>query len=69
MSRAINVAATVAEVEAACRKHGATVTAIETLASGGTRVVFQNADGTATMAKAFGRRLLTGSVSRFPLRP
>jgi FlaG/FlaF family flagellin (archaellin) len=69
MSRAINVAATEAEVQAACRKHGATVTAIEALASGGTRVVFQNADVTATMVKAFGRKLLTGAVDRFPLRP
>lgn len=68
MSRAINVAATEAQVQTACRKHGAAVSAIEALASGGTRVVFMNADDTATMAKAFGRKLLTGTVHRQPLR-
>lgn len=68
MSRAINVAATEAEVQAACRKHGAAVSAIEALASGGTRVVFMDAGATATMTKAFGRKLLTGAVHRHPLR-
>ena len=68
MSRAINVAATEAEVYSACLQHGATISAIEALASGGTRVVFMNAEATATMTKAFGHRVLTGNVSRHALR-
>lgn len=68
MSRALNVNATEAEVRRACAKHGATVSAIETLASGGTRVVLMNADATATMRNAFGRKVLTGEVRRTPLR-
>ena len=66
MSRAINVAAAAPEVQALCRQHGATVSAIEALASGGTRVVFTNSEAAATMTKAFGRKLLTGVVRRRP---
>lgn len=67
MSRAINVDASEAEVQTACRKHSVTISAIESLASGGTRVVLMNADATATMKHAFRRRLLTGDVRRTPL--
>ena len=67
MSRAINVNAVEADVLKLCNKHGAAVSAIETLASGGTRVVFNNADATATMTRVFGRKILTGTVTRTPL--
>lgn len=67
MSRAINVKATQAEVVTACRKHGATISAIETLVSGGTRVVLTNGDGAAAMKAAFGRKVLDGAVTRTPL--
>ena len=60
MSRAINVNATQAEVVTACRKHGATISAIETLVSGGTRVVLTNGDAAAIMKAAFGRKVLAG---------
>lgn len=68
MSRAINVNATKADVQALCLKHKATISAIETLASGGTRVVLMNADAAATMTRAFGRKVLSGAVERTPLR-
>ncbi len=68
MSRAINVNATEAEVIKSCARYGATVSAIETLASGGTRVVLMNIIAAETMRAAFGRKLLTGTVRRTPLR-
>ncbi|MBB5714332.1 hypothetical protein [Sphingomonas aerophila] len=68
MSRAINVNITEAEVLTACRKRGATISAIETLASGGTRVVLTNADAAETMKQAFGRKVIAGPVTRTPLR-
>lgn len=68
MSRAINVNATQAEVIKSCSRHGAAVSAIETLASGGTRVVLMNITAAETMRVAFGRKLLKGAVRRTPLR-
>lgn len=68
MSRAINVNATEAEVVKLCARHGATVSAIETLASGGTRVVLMNMIAADKMRAAFGRKLLKGAVRRTPLR-
>ncbi|MCU6455567.1 hypothetical protein LPN01_15925 [Sphingomonas sp. A2-49] len=68
MSRAINVNATKTEVQALCLKHKAPISAIETLASGGTRVVLTNSDAAATMVRAFGRKVLSGTVERTPLR-
>ena len=69
MSRAMNVSLTESQVLSACAKHGAIISAIEALASGGTRVVLTNSDGASIMRQAFGRKLLTGDVSRVPLRP
>ena len=68
MSRAINVDATHSQVVGACAKHGAAISAIEALASGGTRVVLMNADAASTMRQAFGRKVLTGETRRVPLR-
>ncbi len=68
MSRAINVNATKSDVEALCLKHKAPISAIETLASGGTRVVFMNGDDAAAMSRVFGKKVLSGNVERTPLR-
>jgi len=68
MSRAINVNASRADVLSSCKRHGAVISAIETLESGGTRVVLMNTHATATMRKAFGKKVLTGEVRRTPLR-
>lgn len=67
MSRAINVNAPQADVVKLCDKHNAPISAIETLASGGTRVVFNNIDATETMTRIFGKKVLTGTVTRTPL--
>lgn len=68
MSRALNINASVADVIAMAAKHGAVISAIEPLVSEGTRVVFMNSDGAALVARAFGRRVLTGAVTRDPWR-
>ena len=68
MSRAINVDATPAQVAGVCATHGAIISAIEALASGGTRVVLMNADAASMMRTAFGRKVLSGEVRRTPLR-
>jgi hypothetical protein len=68
MSRALNLSATQADVIQTCTKHKAVITAIETLRSGGTRVVLSNADDAAIIGKAFGAKVITGPVSRTPDR-
>lgn len=68
MSRAINLAATEAEVLDMCAKHSAEISAIETLLSGGTRVVLQNGIDAANIARAFGTKVMTGTVRRMPSR-
>ncbi len=65
-SRAMNVSIAQADVVSLCRKHGAAISAIETLHTGGTHVVMLNGDGADTMRKAFGKKLLTGAVVRTP---
>ena len=67
MSRALNVNATQTEVTAMCAKHKATISAIEALPAGGTRVVMMNMDDAAVIAKAFKTKVMTGVVRRTPL--
>ena len=52
MSRVLNIDATEADVVATCSKKHARSSAIETLQSGGTRVVLNNAIDTATIPLA-----------------
>lgn len=68
MSRALNVNATQAHVIALCAKSKIAISAIETLSSGGTRVVMNNADDTAAIAKAYGTKVISGPVQRTPTR-
>ena len=68
MSRALNINSTEAEITAACEKAGITISTIERLISGGTRVVFNNAVDTASMAKTYKTKLLTGPVTRVQTR-
>ena len=68
MSRAININATEAHVRATCAKRGVEISAIEALLSGGTRVVLNNVDDTATISKAYGSKVLVGPVKRTPTR-
>lgn len=64
MSRALNVAATVEDVVAFSAKHKAVISAIEPLVPEGTRVVFVTADDAAIVARAYGKRIITGPVTR-----
>ena len=68
MSRALNINATDAEIQAACSSAGITISTIERLVSGGTRVVFNNAVDTASMAKTYKAKLMTGPVTRLQTR-
>lgn len=67
MSRAINVNATPADVTTMCKKHKVTISAIEVLPSGGTRVVLMNADDAAVITKAYAKKLLATDTARTPL--
>ncbi|TGX56169.1 hypothetical protein E5A73_03475 [Sphingomonas gei] len=69
MSRALNIDADTATVIAMAAKHAAAISAIEPLHPRGTRVVLMNIDGANVLAKAFGKRVLTGPVTRTRLRP
>jgi hypothetical protein len=66
MSRALNIDATVAEVTAMSANHSVQISAIEPLQPSGTRVVFMNMEGAATIARVYGERVLTGPVTRMP---
>lgn len=68
MSRALNIDAPEDQVTATCASKNAPISTIETLLSGGTRVVLLNAVDTATIRKAFGERIITGNVRRMPTR-
>ena len=68
MSRALNINATDAEIRAACSSAGIAISTIERLVSGGTRVVFNNAVDTASMAKTYKAKLMTGPVTRLQTR-
>ena len=68
MSRAINLNVTEAEVTAMCARHNVAISAIEGLQGGGTRVVLNNIDDTAVIAKAFRSSIIAGTVTRVPLR-
>ena len=68
MSRALNIAATEADVLATCSKKNAAISTIEALQSGGTRVVLNNAIDAAAIRKAFGSKVIAGKVQRKPIR-
>ena len=68
MSRALNLSATLAEVEAAALRQKARITSIESLHPAGTRVVFASADAAAQFARAFKSQVLGGKIVRTPLR-
>jgi len=64
ISRAVNVSVEQPQVVAMCKKHDAIISAIESLPSGGTRVVLMNSADAARIIKAFGSKVLTGNVAR-----
>lgn len=64
MSRAMNLDATESDVARMCAKHDAEISSIETLVSGGTRVVLKKGDAAAVVRRAYGSKVLTGPVRR-----
>jgi hypothetical protein len=68
MSRALNINATQDHVIATCARRKVPISAIETLQSGGTRVVMNNVPDTAIIAKAYGSKVISGAVVRVPTR-
>ena len=68
MSRALNIDATPEHITATCARRKVGISAIEPLKSGGTRVVTNNADETAILAKAYGKKVIAGTVTRTPTR-
>lgn len=69
MSRAVIIDAPHAHVIAACLKHEADISVIETLPGGETRVVLRNADAAAIITRAYGKCVITEAVKRTPLAP
>ena len=68
MSRALNLDAPQEHVLATCAKQKVAITQIETLVSGGTRIVTQTADASAVLAKIYKDKIITGAISRTPSR-
>ena len=67
MSRAINLNAPVADVEALCAKHKVAISVIEKLTSGGTRVVLLSPDGADRIRTLMKSKIITAAVVRSPL--
>ncbi|MDO6413740.1 hypothetical protein Q4F19_05035 [Sphingomonas sp. BIUV-7] len=68
MSRALNLDAPQEHVLETCIKHKAAITQIETLVSGGTRVVLKTADAAAIIARAYKKQIIGGPITRTPSR-
>jgi hypothetical protein len=65
MSRAMNLTLTESEVTASCKTAGVVISAIETLKSGGTRLVCVTPDGAAKMRRKLKIHIIEGAVDRF----
>ena len=68
MSRAFCVTLHIDEVMTACARNKATISTVEPLHTGGTRVVLINSHDAAVMGRVFAGKLITGTVVRTPLR-
>lgn len=68
MSRAFCVTLHIDDVMAACAKNKVTISTVEPLHTGGTRVVLINSHDAAVMGRVFASKLITGNVVRIPLR-
>lgn len=68
MSRAFCVTLHIDDVMTACAKNNATISTVEPLHTGGTRVVLINSHDAAVMGRVFAGKLITGNIVRTPLR-
>ncbi len=66
MSRAINVTATQAEVQARAAASGVSISAIETIPAGGNRVVFTHIADDELMRRMFAEEMIAGTIVRTP---
>lgn len=66
MSRAINLAATVADVEKLCRTHNFRISSIEPLLSGGSRVVMLDGREADQVRTLMNGKMIMGDVKRSP---
>lgn len=64
MSRAMNLALPEAEVKDMCRSHGVSISAIEPLASGGTRLICTTPAGAEEMRLRLRGHIIDGAVTR-----
>lgn len=64
MSRALNVAAEPAEVEALCAKRGISISTLEGLVSGGSRVVLTTMNDAFVLRREMAGKVLSGPVVR-----
>ena len=65
MSRAINLSIAESVVTDSCRKAGVSISAIETLPSGGTHLVCTTGEGAEEMRHILKRHVIPGRVKRF----
>ena len=68
MSRALNLNAPQEHVLATCAKQKVAITQIETLVSGGTRIVLRTGDDAATIGRIYKDKVIAGAVRRTPSR-
>ena len=61
----MNVKLPEADVTARCKKAGVSISAIETLPSGGTHLVTTNSEGAEEMRHILAKHLILGRVQRF----
>lgn len=64
MSRAVQIDAAREDVVAMCAKRGVTISAIEALVSGGTRVVLNTAADAETIRAVYRTKIITAPVVR-----
>jgi hypothetical protein len=67
-TRAVNVAATLLEVQVLCASRGAAISAIEALPGGNTHVVLVTMEGADAVRRAYKGKLLDRQTPRMPLR-
>lgn len=65
MSRAMNLALSEAEVQAACAQANIQISAIEPLPQAGTHVVCVTGEGADALRAKLGKHLIAGKVKRF----
>ncbi len=64
MSRVVNTTASVAEIEKICATHSFRISTIETLASGGSRVVLLDGRDAEQVRLLLKNKILTGEIKR-----